>query len=101
MRYTASPGSGMPLRQLVGMSMSEIFRTAALDYLVEVLHAKEFNPKTINRHLYAVSGALRWALKRELIAGVPAIPKQAEGVGQVNYLTEQDRETSHPMAHRS
>jgi site-specific recombinase XerD len=66
-------------------------RTAALDYLVEVLHAKGLNPKTINRNLYAVSGALRWALKRELIAGMPAIPKQAEGVGRVNYLTEQDQ----------
>jgi len=59
--------------------------------LVQVLQARKLNPKTVNRYLYAVSGALRWALSRELIAGIPAIPKQAEGIGRVNYLTEEDQ----------
>jgi len=66
-------------------------RTVFLDYLVQVLHARKLSPKTINRYLYAVSGALRWALSRELIPGMPAIPKQAEGIGRLNYLTEEDQ----------
>ena len=76
-------------------------RTAALDYLVQVLQARKLNPKTVNRYLYAVSGALRWALSRELIAGMPAIPKQAEGIGRVNYLTEEDQGRVDSVADRS
>ena len=33
-------------------------RTAALDYLVDILRSRGLSPKTINRYLYAVSGAL-------------------------------------------
>ena len=72
------------------MDVQEL-RTTALDYLVQVLQARKLNPKTINRYLYAVSGALRWALSRELIPGMPTIPTQSEGVGRINYLTEEDQ----------
>ena len=37
-------------------------RTAALDYLVGVLRSRGISPQTCNRYLYAISGALRWAL---------------------------------------
>jgi hypothetical protein len=65
-------------------------RTPALDYLVEVLRSRGLSPKTINRYLYAVI-ALRWALARELIPGMPIVPRQSEGVGRINYLSEEDQ----------
>jgi hypothetical protein len=67
-------------------------RTPALDYLVEVLRARGLSPKTINRFLYAVSGALRWALSRELIRAMPVIPRQTEGVGRIAFVTEEDQD---------
>jgi hypothetical protein len=60
--------------------------------LVDVLRSRGLNPKTINRYLYAVSGALRWALRRELIPGMPIIPRQTEGVGRIAFLTEEDQQ---------
>jgi len=67
-------------------------RTPALDFLVRMLRARsEMAPATINRFLYAVSGALRWAWQRELIPGVPAVPKQQEPVGRLNFLNETDQ----------
>jgi len=66
-------------------------RTAALDFLVRMLRQTGKSPGTINRFLYAVSGALRWALSRELIPGMPPVPKQAEPTGRLNYLTEKDQ----------
>jgi integrase len=66
-------------------------RTAALDFLVRMLRSRGLSPGTINRHLYAVSAALRWALSRELIPGMPPIPKQGEPTGRLNYLTEKDQ----------
>jgi site-specific recombinase XerD len=78
--------------EIIGWDMDvQELRTTALDYLVQVLQARKLNPKTINRYLYAVSGALRWALSRELIPGMPTIPTQSEGVGRINYLTEEDQ----------
>jgi integrase len=67
-------------------------RTPALDYLVEALRARGLSPKTINRFLYAVSGALRWALSRELIQAMPVIPRQTEGVGRIAFVTEEDQD---------
>jgi hypothetical protein len=67
-------------------------RTPALDYLVEVLRARGLSPKTINRFLYAVSGALRWALSRELIQAMPVIPRQTEGIGRIAFVTEEDQD---------
>lgn len=72
--------------------MSETFAPPALDYLVEVLRARGLSPKTINRFLYAVSGALRWALSRELIQAMPVIPRQTEGVGRIAFVTEEDQD---------
>jgi site-specific recombinase XerD len=67
-------------------------RTPAFDYLVEVLHERGLSPKTINRHIYTVSAALRWALSRELIPGMPHVPRQPEGIGRINFLTEEDQD---------
>ncbi len=69
----------------------EEIRTPALDFLVRMLRARKLAPGTINRFLYAVSGALRWAWQRELIPGVPAVPKQQEPVGRLNFLNERDQ----------
>jgi len=66
-------------------------RTPALDFLVRMLRSKRLAPGTINRFLYAVSGALRWAHERELIVGRPAVPKQQEPVGRLNFLNEKDQ----------
>jgi site-specific recombinase XerD len=77
---------------IIGFDMDvRELRTAALDHLVKTLQDRDLNPKTINRYLYAVSGALRWALSRELIVGMPTIPRQNEGVGRINFLTERDQ----------
>jgi integrase len=79
--------------QILGWDMDlQELRTAALDYLVDVLRSRGLNPKTINRYLYAVSGALRWAHSRELIPGMPIIPRQTEGVGRIAFLTEEDQQ---------
>jgi site-specific recombinase XerD len=67
-------------------------RTPAMDFLVETLLARGLSGKTVNRYLYAVSGVLRWALKREMIPGMPIIPRQNEGVGRLNYLTKEDQD---------
>jgi integrase len=67
-------------------------RTPALDFLSETLRARGLNPKTINRYLFAVSGALRWAHERELILGMPHIPRQDEGVGRLHFLSVEDQE---------
>jgi integrase len=66
-------------------------RTAAFDFVVRMLRSRGLKPATINRHLYAVSAALRWAWERELIAGMPPVPKQAEPVGRLNFLNEKDQ----------
>ena len=77
---------------IIGLDLDiKDLRTPAMDFLVEILRARGLSPKTINRYLYAVSGALRWALSRELIPGMPIVPRQNEGVGRINYLTEEDQ----------
>jgi integrase len=79
-------------RWIIGWDMDlQDLRTPAMDYMVEILRSRGLSPKTINRYLYAVSGALRWALGRELIPGMPIVPRQTEGVGRLNYLTEHDQ----------
>lgn len=71
-------------------------RYAALERLVEVLrvkktfYGKHYTNKTINRYLSCMSKALRWAHKRDLIVGMPAIPRQKEEEGRVAYLREHE-----------
>ena len=59
--------------------------------LLEALRARGLSPKSQNRYLYAVSGALHWALSRELIPGMPVVPRQSEGVGRIHYLIQEDQ----------
>lgn len=62
-------------------------RYAALERLQEALRAQSnYTNKTINRYMMTVSKALRWAWKRELIPGMPPIPKLEEGEGRIEYL---------------
>jgi integrase len=69
-------------------------RYAALENLVEVLrnkktfYGKHYTNKTINRYLSCMSKALRWAHKRDLILGMPAIPRQKEQEGRIAYLRD-------------
>jgi site-specific recombinase XerD len=67
-------------------------RTPAMDFLVETLLGRGLSGKTVNRYLYAISGVLRWALQREMIPGMPIIPRQNEGVGRLHYLTKEDQD---------
>ena len=62
-------------------------RYAALERLQEALRAQSnYTNKTINRYMMTVSKALRWAWKRELIPGMPPIPRLEEGEGRTEYL---------------
>jgi integrase len=49
---------------------------------------KQLNPKTINRHLAALSRALRWASEAEWIEKAPVMPWQREGEGRKVWLPE-------------
>ena len=62
-------------------------RYAALERLQEALRAQSnYTNKTINRYMMTVSKALRWAWKRELIPGMPPIPRLEETEGRTEYL---------------
>lgn len=49
---------------------------------------KHLNPKTINRHLAALSRALRWAREADWIAKTPKLPLQREDSGRKVWLPE-------------
>lgn len=74
----------------------EEVRYAALEKVVEALRAKKtfygksYTGKTINRYLSCMSKALAWAHKRDLIAGMPAIPREKETEGRIAYLREHE-----------
>lgn len=57
-------------------------RTAALDDVVATLRARSLGPKTIHRYLAAFSAALRWAVSRDYLAGMPIVPWPKVGPGK-------------------
>jgi integrase len=73
-------------------------RTKQLDRLVGVLQArkvrngKTMSGSTINRYLAEVSGALKWAWKRDLIVGKPHIPWQDESPPRKDIVTPADEQ---------
>ncbi len=75
---------------LLGLSVDiRTIRTAQLDKLVETFRRERcLDNKTINRYLYAVSAAFKWAEQRELIDRAPKIPRQKESIGRIAFLPD-------------
>jgi len=71
-------GRDIPIREV---------RKPQLEALARALGTSR-GPKTVNRHLAALSRALRWAHECDLIPGVPSIPWQREPEGRIVYLPE-------------
>lgn len=74
----------------------EDVRYGAMEKIVETLRAKKtfygkhYTNKTINRYLSCMSKALHWAHKRDLIMGMPEVPRQKETEGRIAYLREHE-----------
>jgi len=76
---------------LLGLSVDiRTIRTQQLDGLVDTLRSRSLDNKTINRHLYAVSAAFKWALERDLIDRPLKVPRQPESVGRIAFLSLED-----------
>lgn len=63
-------------------------RKPELECMVEELRKLDVSGKTINRHLAALSRAMRWACEAEWIEKAPAMPWQREGEGRKVWLPE-------------
>lgn len=57
------------------------FERAASD-----LRASGKSPKTINRYMAAISGAMKWAYRNELVEKQPPIPWEPEGQGRIAFV---------------
>ena len=69
-------------------------RTGALDAVVETLTARGLLPRTVHRYLAAFSAALRWALERDHIIGMPVIPWPDQGRPKVRTPISRDDEAA-------
>jgi site-specific recombinase XerD len=59
-----------------------------IEKAVDMLKSDNVGPKTINRHLAAISRALKWASEAEWIEKAPAMPWQRESEGRKVWLPE-------------
>ena len=66
-------------------------RTKQLDMIVETLRGRGLSDTTCHRYLATVSGALRWAHKRDHIDGMPHIPWPEQGKPRDAVFTEEDQ----------
>lgn len=65
-------------------------RTTQLDQVVDVLRGRSLGNKTIHRYLSALSRAMRWAVERDKLAGMPIFPWPKCGKGNDTVLAPED-----------
>lgn len=96
-RHTASSRRAFVVRLLGPQKPITAITFEAVQEMVQNLRARpglkpgtKLSTKTINRHVAAVSGILKYAVQTGKLKVKPALPWQAEGAGRILWLTQAD-----------